>query len=147
MSWLVENYIINRESIKSSSDINSDEYMDILIIEMLVEKLNRKGIITNKELRILNLVSSGYTFDDVSKEMDLSRPVISVIFSMICRKIAFILGGYFTNDGFLEYIREKYDFNDETMEKISNFITHSSRRHMIKRTNFLLHKEIDNDRT
>ncbi len=140
MSWLVENYIINKESIKSSADINSDEYMDILIIEKLIKRLNKNGVINNKEMRVLDLMSQGYTIDDISREFHANRVTISAVFNFVCEKIAFILGGYFTDDGFLEYMKEKYEFDIDTMEKISRFL-HSSKKHRIKRTNFLFEKE------
>jgi hypothetical protein len=139
MSWIVEDYLINKEQIKSTRDINSDDYLNVMIIEKVIDTLNKRELLTPKENQILQLRSEGYSFSEIGVALGIGRITVSVLFGYSCDKISYILGGYFTDDGYLDYLMDKYHFSNEMMAKIDSYI-HSAQRHRMKRTNFLYNK-------
>ena len=110
-----------------------------MIIEKVIGTLNQRGLLTPKENQVLQLRSEGYSFSEIGVLLGMGRITVSVLFGMTCQKISYILGGYFTDDGYLDYLMDKYHFSNEMMIKIDNYI-HSAQRHRMKRTNFLYSK-------
>jgi hypothetical protein len=139
MSWIVEDLIINKEQIKSTNDINSDDYLNVMIIEKVIGILNTRGLLTPKENQVLQLRSEGYSYNEIGEKLGMGRITVSVLFGMACQKISYVLGGYFTDEGYLDYLMDKYHFSNEVMYRINNYI-HSAQRHRMKRSNFLYNK-------
>lgn len=134
MSWRVEDLLLNRNSIKSKCDTESDEYNDLLLVEKKIDELVFQKRITDDELHTIYVVTNIGTFKDAQKFLSKNRLTISTQFSKICAKISFELGGIFTDDGYIDYMKEKYLLTGEEIEKLRTFIT-SKYRHKIPRGN------------
>ena len=148
MSWYVESLLRNSESIKSgvvgslvydgdgdygeSIDLDSDTYNDLLIVEDTVKKLTYSGYLNSTEISIIKLVYNSKSLLQISMELKLSRITVSKIFSKLCDKLAFFLGREFTDEGYLDYMREKYHLTSNEIIKAKNFMA-SNKRHMIRR--------------
>lgn len=136
MSWIVESYIIKRETIRLTEDIESDAYFDLMLIEKTYNYLQKNNLLSGQEVDVIEGRAAGFTFEEIGENLGISRITASAVFSTACDKIAFVLGDYFTDDGYLSYLQDKYSFSDTDLESIYEFML-SRNRHKMKRTNFL----------
>ena len=140
MGWYVEQLLLDREvireAIRETNDINclemvddyiaynvdSDTYCDLLSVEMELSRLIKKGLISGLDLQVLNSILGGTPFSVIGAELNLGSKRLSVygIFKKICSRIAFVLGEHFTNDGYINYLQNKYDLNQDDIDKIKS---------------------------
>ena len=138
--WYVEQLLLDREiireAIKETNDMNcleivddyvsyntnSDTYCDLLSVEMELSRLIKKGLISGLDLRVLILILGGISFTEIGKRLNLGNKRLSAggIFKKICSKVAFVLGEHFTNDGYIDYLQNKYNFNKGDLNKIKD---------------------------
>jgi len=143
MSWYVRKLLLERDSIKSLIrdtyengsaldleenqfefyDFNSDVYMDLLTVEKKLKELIDNGLISSDELRVLEYILSNRTVSQIERDEDISRPTINKKFADICSRVAFHLGGIFTDEGFIYYLTNKYNLKKEQISKLKNHIS------------------------
>ncbi len=133
MSWICQYLLRNKEIITSEPDIDSDQYNDLLVIEKKIEELHEEGFLSDLDLYIIDLVSDGRPIKDLEKSLDRSRITISKTFIQICNRIAYFLGGYFTDEGFLENMKQNYRLSDEDIEKLNSYINGKFKHKLMKR--------------
>jgi hypothetical protein len=102
MSLLVARYIRDLFIILEGGDIESDVYNNALSISNIIDKLFKGNNISEFDLDVLNYVASGYSYSDVARFMLTSRQRVTTSFKESCNKISFILGGDFTDAGFMD---------------------------------------------
>lgn len=133
MSWRVRNLILNRHAIRESivennSDesycinFESDEYNDVLILEDKIDEMFKCGTLSEQEIFILNELSLGKSYLQVSRELNFSRSVVKKIFDSICKKVEFSLGGVYTDEGYLEDLQERYNLTPQQVEKARQYM-------------------------
>jgi hypothetical protein len=132
MSWIVQHLIMQTEEIKVNPDIESDDFNNLLIIEKKIDELYNKNLLSNSDLKLINCMASGKIFEDASKILGISSALASKRFNDVCQKISFSLGGLFTDDGYLDYLKDSYNLTDEQIDKVIDYI-HSKYRHKIIR--------------
>lgn len=115
MSKVIEEYIKSYPEIDAKGDIDSITFQNMLSIKMAIDYLFDKGSITKDDLQILNGVAYGYTWEDLSNILCISRATLAKRFSQICRIISYILGGDFTDLGFLR-ANEREVINRENLD-------------------------------
>jgi hypothetical protein len=130
MSWKIRNLLIDRDKIRSSIydvdlesdlvniDFDNSDYNDLLTVEQKIKELHESGIIKDIEIKIINFVSIGYSYNKIGLELGMGRTVVRKIFHTVCDKVAFYLGDYFTDDGLIEYMIEKYKLSEEQIQKL-----------------------------
>jgi hypothetical protein len=138
--WYVEQLLLDREAIREaiketndmncleivddyiSYNVNSDTYCDLLSVEMELSRLIKKGLISGLDLQVLTLILGGISFSEIGNRLNLGNKRLSAngIFKNICSRIAFVLGEHFTNDGYIDYLQNKYNFNQDKVDKIKN---------------------------
>jgi len=109
-------------------DLYDDIYNDLLLVEKELQRLYTESRMTESELEITRSFLLGKNIVDVELESGISRITISKIFSNLCDRISFHLGGTFTNEGLLDYFIDKYQLNPEQIARLQNYIV-SNRRH------------------
>lgn len=144
MSWIVETILNNRNIIRSRAidqlNIESDEYNDLITIENAINSLLEKGKISDKELEILDMTGNGDTVSMVaSKEKGKRDKSLIKKYKNLCDRVAFYLGGYFTDEGYLNHMKLKYNLADDSIDALRLYIN-SKLKHRIKR------KPITNDK-
>lgn len=142
MSWYIENLLRNsiviRDGImKSKNDTtvlntNSDMYMDLLSVEKTVKKLSESGLINPFDIKIVNLLESGLSIEEVADKLKVARPTITKKFSAVCNRIAFILGDNFSDSGYLNYLADKYNLTEEQIHRAFEYMKNSSKRIITK---------------
>lgn len=135
MSWLIQTLVQNRKRIKEEHDFGSDNYNDVLLVEKAIKELYEKGVISNDELSLLNFISENGNNQSVLQEefnlKDRLARSVRTEFESICERIAFYMGGYFTNDGYIDYMASKYNLTDDQVSNIRNYIK-SGYKHKIR---------------
>jgi hypothetical protein len=146
MSWIVERLLMDRHSIRENytvdrgklnqetGDIYSKSYFSetfdkLIFLEQKIEQLYNKKHLSDKEIEVIKKVQENKPFIQISKEMNLSRSTITTIFRNACRRVAYHLGGYYTDEGFLDHMKSVYNLNDREIqlveEKINSRFRHS----------------------
>ena len=143
-SWYVENLIRNGYRIRLniihknyapsvdmcsvSFEFSDNDYNNLLSIETVVNDLIKNNSLTKKEYDIIVNVMGGKSLNVISKEFGISRVTVSKIFSGVCERISYILGDEFTDEGYLEYIKDKYKLTEEQINKAKEFLEDKSKR-------------------
>ncbi len=162
MSWRVESLLLNRHVIReiyfdeTYIVINSptrkhpgrmsdkteiykeynpyaDSYDDLLFVEIKIDELVLSGIIDEIELKILNMVIESNTFKTVAKDLNLSHITVAKYFHKTCSKIAFYLGGRWTDVGYIEYMKDKYNLDETQMERMVKYMVSEYKHRLITR--------------
>lgn len=118
------------EEPKYTINLEDDVYNDLLIVERKVKDLVKAKMLTKKEIIILRKILEGKNIADIESESGISRITVSKIFSELCDRIGYLLGGEFTDEGFLDYLKDKYKLNNEQLETLTEFLG-SNKRHSI----------------
>jgi hypothetical protein len=138
MSWIVQSLWNNRERIKNGTrkdigisyvfsltrelsqldedrqgyvdpSIESDEFNDLLVVEKAVEELRELKLLSQQDIDILYGDREYHT-------TRMHRDTHSKQYSSVCGRIAYYLGGYFTDEGYINYITKKYRLTPEQQE-------------------------------
>ena len=132
MSWLVETLLINRDTIRSAYEMDSDYYLSLLTVEQRLDELVKKGNINSFEAGLINFVLSGLSFTKLGKVLGMSRSTISKHFTLACGKISYSLGGEFTDEGYIQFMKDKYKLSSKQCEILKSYMT-SHLRHKLRR--------------
>lgn len=135
MAWLVENLVRNSSTLKSKSDPESDEYNNLLIIECKINELYKLNILTQREMIILQDLSNGATTNDLVVRFSSNRITIAKDIKKICELIAYYLGGEFTDEGYLNYMQEKYELTNEEIRSLREYMNGKHSRRLMRRRN------------
>ena len=112
----------NKVEIRSVNDIDSDEFNDLIVIEKRIQELHEDGIISDQEMLLLKYVEDGKPLVDSKDGFGKNRISLAKDFNKLCDKIAFYVGGYFTNDGYIDYMKIKYNLTDEQTKKMIDYM-------------------------
>lgn len=121
MSYVVGEYIKRLPYILENADIESDEYNNILLIQRCVARLSENGMITEFERMILLGIADGYNYAELSRLLNADKQTVATTFEKVTDRIAYILGGDFTDASFVNRIPE---FSDVPPERIRSLIQH-----------------------
>lgn len=130
MSWIIQSLLNERNTIRSTGDIDSDVFNDLLLVEGAIQKLRDRKLISDADMQIIEFFSN---FENGIEKPKFEGHTISKKYNQICNRIAYFLGGYFTNDGYLNYMAEKYKLTGEQLEVLENFINSRYRHKMIRK--------------
>jgi hypothetical protein len=112
----------NKEKIKTESLIDSDEFNDLLVIEKAVSDLAKLGLLSPKDILILEYLYDGKTITSAKDNLGIDRGRFSINFKRLCRRVAFYLGDYFTDDGYIEYMTKKYNLTEGQVDIMKTVI-------------------------
>lgn len=110
-------------------ELNYDDetYLDLLSVMVTFDKLVKDNLISDRDKKIFNMIhDEEATFQDVENKLGISRVTVSIVFKAICNKIAYMLGDHFTNEGYIDYLSNKYSLSDQEVEIIFKKISQES---------------------
>ncbi len=113
--YYVEHLILNWRNIKTTGDIESDEFNDLLILERKIQIMYYSKRISDEEISTINLYRSGQEIKNRAKARKTFRDVST--------RLGLSLGGKFTDDGYLDYMQNKYKLSPDAAETLRKFIT------------------------
>lgn len=105
MSWIIGEYIRQLPYLKERADINSDSYNNAIMIEMVIEKMIKDNLLSEKENNIIWSVSAGYSYSEIARILSIHRLTVSQIFKNVTDRISYIIGGELTDEAFIERIQ------------------------------------------
>lgn len=144
MSWYVEVLLLNKDIIKTKSALESDELLDLILVEKSLSSLKEDGLFTDEELQVISTMETSANFFIAASTLNLSRITISKIFRKACSKISYKLGSYFTDDGYLSYLSDKYSLTDKQIETLRRYMN-SKFRYKLARQIFKNEDYIEGD--
>jgi hypothetical protein len=118
MSWIIQTILRNREVIRTRQDIESDEFNNLLTIESKIDELYKEGFLSDIDLCIINLVADGRSISELEGRIGKSRITISKTFIQLCERIAYFLGDYFTDEGFLNNMKDDYKLSEDDLDRL-----------------------------
>ena len=146
MGWLVEHLLKNRIEIKNrsldfSDDASTgcshleldDQYNDLILVEVAINKLYKKGVLSDFEIKVIDYLSDGKEMVNSKKNLGLGRQVIAKYFSAICQRVSHYLGGHFTDDGLISEVAETNSLTVGQVEAAKRYMT-SRHKHLINRS-------------
>lgn len=136
MSWYVEYLLRNREEIRCKQDIESDEFNDLLLVEKEISSLLKRSLITKPEIQVLSSYLEGHNVED----LELNKRSIILVIRSVTKRISMCLGGIFTDEGYIDYIKNKYKLDNEQVKVIANYIRSYHKYESLSKT----HKEKNN---
>lgn len=122
MSWIVQNLLKNKTRIRAEGNIDSDEFVDLITVENKIKHLKKAGVLSDYDMDILEYVSDGKPISLSKDEIGKIRQVVSKDFNELCTRIAYYLGGYFTDEGYVNYMRKKYNLNENEIQTMNSYM-------------------------
>lgn len=135
MNWYLGHLLKNRVEIRSKNDIESDEFNDLIVIEKKINDLYKDGIISDQEMLLVKYVEDGKPIVDSKKGFGKNRISLAKDFNRLLNKIAFYVGGYFTDDGYLDYMRTKYNLSEEQTLTIQDYMNSRYKNKLVRKNN------------
>ncbi len=118
MSWIIGQYLRELPYIKEKADINSDVYNNAIMIEKTISDMNKNDLLTEFEKNVLISITSGYNFSEISRILNADRQRVSQTFKNVTDRIAYIMGGEFTDVAFLERIQSIEPISEQHISKL-----------------------------
>jgi len=122
MSWLVKNLVVNSTRIRDEANLESPDYISLLTLESKIIELYKKDIIKQDELDLLVDISNLIDLDKVSEKLDIHKVTVIRRFERLANKLAYYLGSYYTNFGYVSYMVDKYNLDTDETNKLMEFI-------------------------
>lgn len=129
----MEILLLNRELIRAKEDIDSDAYIDLIQVERTLDSFSNNKTITPNELRVLNTVLNTPNFFYAEKELGMDRDTVSKIFRVVCDRVSYKLGDYFTDEGYIDYMADKYNLSCNQANKLSEYMNSKYRYRLGRR--------------
>ncbi len=126
MSWIVESLLNDRERIRETGDIESEEFNDLMLVEMAIKTLKESGKLTEEDLQVIYQL--GFINLSTTEKYTLSKKRVR-----LCERIAYYMGDYFTDEGYLNHIQIKYKFSPEQMDALNKFIKSEYKHKIIRK--------------
>jgi hypothetical protein len=116
----------------STTNIDDPLYNDLLLVEKTVKFLINRKRINHRERLILSLLINGHNINSISEVMNLTRITVVSVVHDICYRIGFILGGMFTDIGYIDYMEDKYGLTPQQCDRARKYIT-SNYKYSVRR--------------
>lgn len=105
MSWVIEEYIRQMPYIMESHNIDADDYNNCLLIQRCVKNLEKNNLLSEIERDVLSAIFMGFNYAEISKLLNVNRQTVSMVFDRVTDRIAYVLGGEFSDASFLDRVQ------------------------------------------
>jgi hypothetical protein len=122
---------MDKNIIREQGAVNSDEFDDLILIERAIKVLKNGGLLNDEDLEVIAEFTgdqSTYALTTTHQRKGLRKRFIS-----ICERIAFYLGGSFTDDGYLNYMKRKHRLTDTQINKLKEYISSAYKHKIIRK--------------
>lgn len=131
MSWIIQSLLNNKNTIHEANDLDSDQYNDLLLVEKAIKDLTEKGLLVEEDLDVIaEMTGDTPGFD--SKPKSQKETMYKKFFS-VCDRIAYFMGDYFTDEGYIEYMQKKYRLDEEQTNTMRNYIKSKFKHKIIRK--------------
>jgi hypothetical protein len=105
--------------------------MDLLLVESTISNFTKNKLLSDIEVKVLNYMACITPTVEIPKNK-LDRDTVTKIFKRVCNRISYKLGDYFTDDGYLNYLSQKYGLSELETKRVKSFME-SKFRHRLAR--------------
>jgi hypothetical protein len=133
VSWYTGFLLKNRLEIRTNGDIESDEFNDLIVIEKKIKSLYMADIISKEEMNLIDYVADGKPMANSKENYGKNRISLAKDFSSLCRKIAFYVGGQFTDDGYVDYMKNKHHLTEEQVQKLHDYMNSKYKNKLMRK--------------
>lgn len=106
------------KSICFDIDFENDEYNFLLQLGTKIRDLHECEQLTPTEWYIIERLSEGNSYKEVGEKLKIGKNSVRKIFNSTCSKLAFSLGGVFTDEGYVEYMSDKHSLAEAEVSKM-----------------------------
>jgi len=104
-------------------DYEDGSFQDLLLLEKTIQDLYNNKKISVLEHLIIMLYSKDTPMEDMIKQTGiLSKLTIMKIFSKVCDRIGFILGGEFTDEGLIDKLSREHNLTEDQVQKVRDYL-------------------------
>jgi hypothetical protein len=114
-------------------DVDSDEYNNLIVLESKIGQLKDNNLLSEYDVYLIKLLADGRTLKELEDELGKTRLTISRDFIKLCNRIAYSLGGYFTEDGFIDNMKENYKLTEDEIERVKEFMRGRFKHKLIRK--------------
>jgi len=130
-TWFIERLLTNSVQIHSEGT-ESEMLGYLLTLEKKIKELDNLGVFTDEEKELLDDMLDNKTITQLSKEKRLSRVTTANKLDALTDKISMYLGGIYTDEGYLDYMKRNYKLTEEQVEKHKEKITGNYKRFYLR---------------
>jgi hypothetical protein len=122
-----------KSKVDSTSDVDNDEYNDVLLVEVAIKNLKTFETLSEDDIALIEFVKNGGQFSNEDNDIEGKRRSLSKKYTELCDRIAFYMGGYFTDEGYLEYMQKKHNWTTEQIDRARVFIKSQFKNKIIRK--------------
>lgn len=111
---------------------DDDTYNDLLLVEKKIKDLHQRKILTDLDIDILNEFSFNPFINSLEERLSIPRITLSKRFTVICNIISLHMGGLFTNRGYLNYMKDKYNLDEDQLNILRQYIKSNLKHKLLK---------------
>jgi hypothetical protein len=111
----------------------NDEFNDLILIEKAIDELTKSNVFDDLDLKILEYVKDGDISFTGEHRLKKYRKNLVEKFEALCERIAFYMGDYFTNEGYIDYMVQKYSLTAEQEKTLRNYIQSRYKHTLMRR--------------
>lgn len=134
MAWYVETLLRNSLEIKARADLNADDYNDLIVLQKKIDGLHNENIISDEEMLLIDYIEDGKPMVNSKRDFGKNRLSVSKDINKLCDKIAFYIGGYFTDDGYIHHMTTTYKLSPEQVDTLSTYMKSRYKNKIIRKT-------------
>lgn len=107
--------------------IESNEFNDLVVIERAIKEMQSSNLLEEDEISILNGIYN------TSKDRN-RKNVFLKKFYLICDKIAEYLGGYYTDEGYLNYMKKEHGLSESQVETLRVYMKSEYKNKLMRKS-------------
>ncbi len=105
------------------SDFYNDDYNNLLLVENKLKELIENKQLSTEEANVTIGILQHKSLKELGKELNIKdRRTLIDIFRRVCTRLEFILGGDFSDEGYLDYMAEKYNLSESEIQKARDYM-------------------------
>lgn len=122
----IQNDSFSKENGYDDPFIEDEQFNDLLAIEKAIDDLKKLCLLSPSDLKILY----SYKEDYYTKKQ---KEVYARKLYYLCDRIAYYLGGYFTDEGYINYLTRKYNLTGEQIRVLREYIKSEFKNKTLKK--------------
>lgn len=109
-------------------DLYNEDYTNLLLVEKKLKELIRNKQLSTEEANVVTGILQHKSLKELGEELNIqSRVTLITIFRRVCSRLEFLLGDGFSDEGYLANLAEKYNLDEEQIQKGRDYMNSNKR--------------------
>lgn len=109
------------------SRVESEEFNDLICVEQAVNFLKENGKLSDVDLAIIGIYNKPELISGIERHTFSERK------AKICERIAFYLGGVFTDEGYLNSMQRKHKLTDAQVDNLRIYMKSNRKNKLLRK--------------